>query len=620
MVYNMRLAAKLNIGVLAVFVVSVATNYLVLHATIKPKFDDIEIAASQRNHERILDAIATLSATLGASAQDYAFWDNCYDFAQGKDTDEFIKSTLTPPDKMLENVSVDAAIFIGPKKEILWSAAIDQSAVAGESGILPDLLGLNYNHPYLSGTGELKVKTGVIKTSKGLALLAVAPIVKGDHTGNPVGTVLMAKLIDAHAIEELTHVHFRLNPLADDKQLAESGTTLKTFEDNVETSSVISDILGKPLALLQTSTPRDVSKAGANSIASATWLMMAAAALVILALWLFVNLMVVARVAALKRHFAHAIQSGRVSETRGENANDEIGALAVSFNELARHVNEMRDALTDSAYLSGVSEWATGTLHNVRNGLTPINAYAGKIQDLFDQRWRQNLQLAIAQIDDPNTPPERREKLNNYIVVGSQRMLECVGQTQKMTDEILAASKSVEDMVSEYERLGRKETEVEAIDAAELIHSVAKAVVAPRSPNVRLSLPETSTLFCGNRIILRQILANLLVNALEALQSKSGEKEIRVELRAFDGDSGNLELLVSDNGEGIVVENLKSIFQRGYSTRKHRKGGLGLHWCANAAKAMGGSLRAESDGPGTGATLVIRLPVQNSTTSLLEAA
>jgi signal transduction histidine kinase len=66
--------------------------------------------------------------------------------------------------------------------------------------------------------------------------------------------------------------------------------------------------------------------------------------------------------------------------------------------------------------------------------------------------------------------------------------------------------------------------------------------------------------------------------------------------------------MVTDTGEGIAADRIKAIFERGRSTRIYRTGGLGLHWCANALKAQGGAIAAQSDGPGKGATILITLP------------
>jgi signal transduction histidine kinase len=66
---------------------------------------------------------------------------------------------------------------------------------------------------------------------------------------------------------------------------------------------------------------------------------------------------------------------------------------------------------------------------------------------------------------------------------------------------------------------------------------------------------------------------------------------------------------VRDNGAGIAAENLPKIFTHGFTTKKTGHG-FGLHNCANAAQQMDGSLTAYSDGPGRGASFVLRMPVQ----------
>ena len=65
---------------------------------------------------------------------------------------------------------------------------------------------------------------------------------------------------------------------------------------------------------------------------------------------------------------------------------------------------------------------------------------------------------------------------------------------------------------------------------------------------------------------------------------------------------------VSDNGVGILPENMGKIFQHGFTTRKSGHG-YGLHSGALAAKYLGGSLTVASDGPGRGATFTLELPV-----------
>jgi signal transduction histidine kinase len=69
-----------------------------------------------------------------------------------------------------------------------------------------------------------------------------------------------------------------------------------------------------------------------------------------------------------------------------------------------------------------------------------------------------------------------------------------------------------------------------------------------------------------------------------------------------------VSIIVRDNGIGIPPENLIKIFNHGFTTKRDGHG-FGLHSGANAAKEMGGSLTAESNGPGLGATFTLELPV-----------
>jgi signal transduction histidine kinase len=72
--------------------------------------------------------------------------------------------------------------------------------------------------------------------------------------------------------------------------------------------------------------------------------------------------------------------------------------------------------------------------------------------------------------------------------------------------------------------------------------------------------------------------------------------------------SGCVRVQVKDNGIGIAPENLVKIFSHGFTTKKEGHG-FGLHTCALAARDMGGSLVAESEGLGRGATFTLELPI-----------
>jgi C4-dicarboxylate-specific signal transduction histidine kinase len=110
--------------------------------------------------------------------------------------------------------------------------------------------------------------------------------------------------------------------------------------------------------------------------------------------------------------------------------------------------------------------------------------------------------------------------------------------------------------------------------------------------------------------VVTQILGNLLVNAAEAIR-ETGQGKGCIDIDAsLDQDNGRacVHLTVSDNGAGIDPNLLPNLFGRGFSTKKTKTGGIGLHWSANSVAAMGGRMYADSDGAGRGARFHIILP------------
>jgi signal transduction histidine kinase len=104
-----------------------------------------------------------------------------------------------------------------------------------------------------------------------------------------------------------------------------------------------------------------------------------------------------------------------------------------------------------------------------------------------------------------------------------------------------------------------------------------------------------------------QILINLLQNAKRACsQSSQPERSVTVRIRRQGQHAIRME--VADNGVGIPPENLTRIFAHGFTTQADGHG-FGLHNGALTAKQLGGTLTAQSEGCGKGATFILELPL-----------
>jgi C4-dicarboxylate-specific signal transduction histidine kinase len=110
----------------------------------------------------------------------------------------------------------------------------------------------------------------------------------------------------------------------------------------------------------------------------------------------------------------------------------------------------------------------------------------------------------------------------------------------------------------------------------------------------------------GDRVLLQQIVLNLLVNAIEALGSRP---DGRVSVRAERAESGSVRISVADNGGGIARE-LESRVLEPFFTTKPDGLGMGLPIIASGAEELGGSVRVDNE-PGIGFTVHVTLPGWN---------
>jgi CheY-like chemotaxis protein/anti-sigma regulatory factor (Ser/Thr protein kinase) len=136
---------------------------------------------------------------------------------------------------------------------------------------------------------------------------------------------------------------------------------------------------------------------------------------------------------------------------------------------------------------------------------------------------------------------------------------------------------------------------------------VARPTALGRGLRLQADLPEEPVLVKGDANRLQQVVANLLSNAVKFTDAGGW---VRVAVRAT---RDVCDVIVSDDGVGIEPTFLPHIFDRyrqaDSSTNRHYQGlGLGLSIVKEMTELHGGTVVAESDGLGKGATFRVRLP------------
>jgi signal transduction histidine kinase/DNA-binding response OmpR family regulator len=175
-----------------------------------------------------------------------------------------------------------------------------------------------------------------------------------------------------------------------------------------------------------------------------------------------------------------------------------------------------------------------------------------------------------------------------------------------------AQHKLVEDLL-EVSRIitGKLQLNCQPVEPASLVAAaIASVRPAAEAKGIRLQTvfdPEVG-LFLADPHRLQQVAWNLLANSVK-FTPEGGRVEVRLQRR-----EAHLELAVSDTGIGIDPDFLPHVFDRfrqadGSSTRAHGGLGLGLAIVRHLIELHGGRVRAESGGPGQGATFTVYLPL-----------
>lgn len=139
------------------------------------------------------------------------------------------------------------------------------------------------------------------------------------------------------------------------------------------------------------------------------------------------------------------------------------------------------------------------------------------------------------------------------------------------------------------------------------IEAVQPAAVA-KEIRIRRVFDTSASSVAGDAVRLQQVVWNLLSNAVKFTPPGGS---VEVSLQRVDSQ---VQIAVSDTGQGISPEFLPHVFDRfrqadQASTRQHGGMGLGLAIVRHLVELHGGSVAANSEGPGKGATFVVRLPI-----------
>jgi PAS domain S-box-containing protein len=283
----------------------------------------------------------------------------------------------------------------------------------------------------------------------------------------------------------------------------------------------------------------------------------------------------------------------------------------------AEQLEMLNRKLVETSRQAGMAEVATGVLHNVGNVLNSVSVSATLVGDCLKKSKLTNLCRATTMLREQNgnlaqflTADPKGKVLPDYLhTVSDLLQLE---QTE-MSKEVVLLSRNIEhikEIVAMQQGYAKVSGAFENLRPTELVEDALRmnsaAFERHRVEVVRDYSPVLPRVNVDRHKVL-QILINLIRNAKHAMDAITASRKLLVARVAVNAE-GMVAICISDNGIGILPENLVRIFGHGFTTKKDGHG-FGLHSGANAAKEIGGRLSVHSDGLGHGAAFTLELPV-----------
>ncbi|EMG35785.1 putative periplasmic ligand-binding sensor domain containing protein [Desulfocurvibacter africanus PCS] len=569
---------------------------------VSPEFEKLEQEHARKDLLRCAYALEDELAHLASAAADWGIWDDTYAFVSAPDA-RFIESNLTQT--AFAELRVHMIHIYDAKAEFVTGGAWDwRSGQAMDPG---DAFHLQMKKMLAARKGELPL-TGICSTDQAPLLLAVSPILNSHRQGPSRGWLAMGLYLDQEYLEALrrkVQAGFHLDrldappllqaSLRSPSSRAEPDLLVENTSSALKRVSMLKpDLFGRSTFVLWAEVPRTITDVSESALRMSLTGGLLAGIVVLLCLWIFLDQTVLRPLGDIRRHMTGMRQDGDLSRRLPTRRKDEVGLLSREYNAMLDRLGDSRHEALRQTYRLGMAEMASEVLHNVRNTFSPLKA------GLFMLRERLAREGALAAL-----PPESARPDHVRLGLGLRN-------AENKTAELYEQAQALEKDLDSLQRfnLGARSTEPLALrvilaDSFLFVPDPLRQMLELKADESLAAMPPVM----ANRVTLLEVFSNVLNNSAQAY-SQAGQQSGTVEARAeleMHGDHGIVHLILSDRGPGLPEPELARIFQRGYTSSKEKRLGLGLHWCSNAINEMGGRIWAESPGLGQGFAIHIHL-------------
>ena len=182
-------------------------------------------------------------------------------------------------------------------------------------------------------------------------------------------------------------------------------------------------------------------------------------------------------------------------------------------------------------------------------------------------------------------------------------------------EKMIANARRASDVIARLRALARRsEAEHLPLDLNEVVEDTLLLVqreLAERRVALDLSIDPGMPAVLGDRVQLQQVIINLVMNGLQAMEGVAGSRRLRIATRRETSEAGETVVLeVTDSGTGFSTQDAGKLFNAFYSTKSNGMG-MGLSISRSIVEAHRGQISAAT-GEDRGATFTVRLPLADT--------
>lgn len=280
------------------------------------------------------------------------------------------------------------------------------------------------------------------------------------------------------------------------------------------------------------------------------------------------------------------------------DSDDEVSELADVLNEMTQNfqtvekdlnqkVQQRTQEVIRSEKMASVGFLAAGIAHEINNPLASIawsaESLESRVQDILQPEGGPLQDATEAQMN------EEIVQVKKYLALIQEEAFRCKEITAGLLD---------------FARMGdAKKVPVNIGEVVQTVIEMIKPMSKYRDRNLHYS-PNSTVFADANSQELKQVALNLITNALGSVD-EGGTVDIRL-----SAENGYAVLTVADDGCGMTPEIKQHLFEPFFTRRRDGQGtGLGLSITYQIVQEHGGEIEPYSEGPGKGATFIVRIPL-----------